>query len=94
MNKIKSRYIWILIILVTLLVTPTHGQDTPGSNIVSKTQLSSDSTRVLVQRVYDNGLGDVVQEVQSWPGTSLSDIVVHHEYDQYRRIKGTDSNVG
>ena len=72
MSTIKSRYIWILIILVSLLVTPLHGQSTPGSNIVSKTQLSSDSTRMLVQRVYDNGLGDVVQEVQSWPGTSLS----------------------
>ncbi len=51
MSTIKSRYIWILIILVSLLVTPLHGQSTPGSNIVSKTQLSSDSTRMLVLRV-------------------------------------------
>jgi hypothetical protein len=40
---------------------------------------------MLVQRVYDNGLGDIVQEVQSYQGSSLPSLVVHHEYDEYRR---------
>ncbi|MBR5652740.1 MAG: hypothetical protein IKX22_01475 [Prevotella sp.] len=65
--------------------SPALGQDAPGSSIVSRTRLSSDGTKLLEQRVYDNGLGDVVQEVQSFPGSSLPDLVVHHEYDDYRR---------
>lgn len=58
--NMKSRYIWILNVLVMLFITSARGQTTPGSNIVSRTYLSSDSTRMLVQRVYDNGLGDVI----------------------------------
>ena len=55
MNKIKSRHIWILINLVMLLFTLTHGQSTPRINIVSRTQLSFGNTKILEQRVYDNG---------------------------------------
>ena len=66
-------------------MTPVRGQDVPGSNIVSRTLLSSDGTRAVEQRVYDNGLGDVVQEIQSYPGSTLPSIVIHHEYDEYRR---------
>ena len=69
--------------LVTAIISPVRGQTSAGSNIVSRTVLSGGG--VAEQRVYDNGLGDVIQEVQSWPSTSLQDIVVHHEYDQYRR---------
>ena len=85
MSTIKSRYIWILIALVMLFATSAQGQSMPGSNIVSRTYLSSDSTRMLVQRVYDNGLGDIVQEIQSYPGSTLPSIVIRHEYDEYRR---------
>ena len=75
----------ILCILMTIVIVPARGQSSAGSSIVSRTVLSSDTTRVLEQRVYDNGLGDVVQEVQSWPGSSLPSLVVRHDYDDYRR---------
>ena len=66
-------------------IAPARGQTSGGSSIASLTVLSSDTTKVLERRVYDNGLGDVVQEVQSWPGSSLPSLVVHHEYDELRR---------
>ena len=81
----RLRHLILYLLMVTVLVTPIQGQTTPGSNIMSKTYLSADSTRLLEQRVYDNGLGDVIQEVQSWPSSSLPSLVVHHEYDEYRR---------
>ena len=78
------RYQFIYILLTAFLVS-VRGQGTAGRNIVSKTALTADTTRMLVQRVYDNGLGDIVQEVQSYQGSSLPSLVVHHEYDEYRR---------
>ncbi len=62
MSTVKSKYIWILIAFLTAFITPVHGQSTLGSNIVSRTQLSSDSPSLLVQRVYDNGLGNVTRK--------------------------------
>ena len=78
------RYIF-LSFLMTVFLAPVWGQGTVGSNIASKTVLSDDSTQMFVQRVYDNGLGDVVEEVLAWPGSTLPDVVVRHEYDEYRR---------
>ena len=40
-----------------------YGQNTAGSSIASKTLLSSDGARKVEQRVYDNGLGDIVQMI-------------------------------
>lgn len=86
MSSLKSKHIWILVILVMAVIIPVIAQTTaPGSNIVSRTLLSSDGTMKLVQRVYDNGLGDAVQEIQSYTGSSLPSVIVHHEYDDYRR---------
>ena len=79
------RHIWILYILLAAVVLPIHGQSAPGSNIVSRTFLSADETKAIEQRVYDNGLGDIVQEVQSYPGSTLPSVIVHHEYDEHRR---------
>ena len=42
------------------LIAQVRAQDVPGSNIVSRTFLSPDGSGKIVQRVYDNGLGDVV----------------------------------
>ena len=84
MNDLRLRQI-ILYILMTIVIAPARGQTAAGSNIVSRTVLSSDTARVLEQRVYDNGLGDVIQEVQSWPGSTLPSLAVHHKYDEYRR---------
>ena len=55
----------ILYILMLSAIAPARGQTSGGSSIASLTVLSSDTARVLEQRVYDNGLGDVIQEVQS-----------------------------
>ena len=80
----------LLIFLSSLLsafLRPSLGlsQNASGSNIVSRTMLSSDCTASVNQRVYDNGLGDIVQEIQSYTGSSLPSVTVHHEYDEYRR---------
>ena len=71
--------------LLTMFIAPIFGQGTEGSNIVSRTRLLSDGSRKIEQRVYDNGLGDVVEEVLSYTGSTLPGIVVHHEYDSCRR---------
>ena len=42
MSSVKSRYIWILIVLATAIISPVRGQTSVGSNIVSRTLLSSD----------------------------------------------------
>ena len=81
MNDMSLRQI-ILCILMTVVIAPARGQNAAGSSIVSRTVLSSDTARVLEQRVYDNGLGDVIQEVQSWPGSTLPSLAVHHKYDE------------
>ena len=47
--------------LLLMFIAPISGQRTEGSNIVSRTRLLSDGTKKIEQRVYDNGLGDVVQ---------------------------------
>ena len=67
------------------LTGPTRAQNVPGSSIISWTFLSPDGARKVVQRVYDNGLGDVVQEIQTFQGSTLPSLIVHHEYDEYRR---------
>ena len=67
------------------LIAQVRAQDVPGSSIVSRTFLSSDGSGKLVQRVYDNGLGDIVQEIRSFQGSALPSVIVHHEYDGYRR---------
>ena len=85
MSSIKSRYIWILIVLGTAFTAPARGQaqNVPGSNIVSRTLLSSDGSTKVGQRVYDNGLGDIVQEIQFYPGSALSNVVVHQDSTDY-----------
>lgn len=79
----KLRYTFMFLFLAVIL--PIHGQNVPGSNIVSRTFLSADEAKAIEQRVYDNGLGDIVQEVQSYPGSTLPSVIVHHEYDEHRR---------
>lgn len=70
---------------MTSYIVPVGTQDTPGSSITSRTFLSPDGSRKLVLRVYDDGLGDVVQEIRFFTDSTLPSIVVHHEYDKYRR---------
>jgi RHS repeat-associated protein len=84
MSKTYSKYI-LLVLIIMAAVASVQAQSVPGSNIVSRTVLSSDGVKAVEQRVYDNGLGDIVQEAVSYTGSTLPDIVVHHEYDEYRR---------
>ncbi len=84
----KLRHVF-LCLLMTMFIVPVSGQETEGSNIVSRTRLLADGSKKIEQRVYDNGLGDMVQEVQSYIGSSLPSVVVHHEYDEYRRMTKT-----
>ena len=84
MDKIRI-YIALLFYLTLSFIHPVQAQDMNGSSIVSRAKLQSRGTRYLEQHLYDNGLGDVVREVQSYSGTSFPDIIINHEYDQYRR---------
>ena len=60
MNKTIPR-LFFLFALMAAFLAPTYGQSIAGSSIASKTLLSSDGARKVEQRVYDNGLGDIVQ---------------------------------
>lgn len=80
----RLRYLFFYFLAMPCVI-PVLVQDVPGSNIVSRTFLSTGGSGKIAQRVYDNGLGDVVQEIQTFQGSILPSIVVHHEYDQYRR---------
>ena len=86
MSSIRFRHTWTLLLLLTVFFVPMWGQSQAGSNIASRTLLSSDGSSKIEHRVFDNGLGDVIQEVHSWTGSSIPSLVVHHEYDQYRRL--------
>lgn len=68
-----------------LFISPLNAQNNTGSNMVTRMKLESDSLNAIEQRVYDNGLGDVTRELQSFPGATLPDIIVQHEYDEYSR---------
>ena len=58
----RFRHIFTYFLMAAFLV-PAWGQNTAGSSIASKTLLSSDGVRKVEQRVYDNGLGDIVQMI-------------------------------
>lgn len=64
---------------------PVNAQDNAGSDIISRTMLSADGKKMIEQRVFDNGLGDIVQEIQSYPGSTLKSVIISHEYDELRR---------
>lgn len=85
MNINYKHHFTILSWLLLAFCVSAWAQNPSGSNIVSRTKLEARGSRVIEQRVYDNGLGDVTREAQSFPGTSLPDIIVQHEYDEYRR---------
>jgi hypothetical protein len=72
-----------MFLLVTSPVTPIHGQTTPRSNTVSRTQLLADSTQMLVQRVYDNGLGDVTRKFGVKPSELAREQVLYKDSTDY-----------
>jgi len=64
MTDMRFRHIFISILIAAFLA-PAYGQSIAGSSIASKTLLSYDGVRKVEQRVYDNGLGDIVQMITS-----------------------------
>lgn len=82
----KRLDMWYLIMSVLLYPAIAWSQATEyGSYITTTNYLNSTGSRSLQQRVYDNGLGDVLQEIQVGITPSGHDLAVYHEYDQYRR---------
>lgn len=98
MINIRYRYLFLYFMVVSS-IAPVLAQDVPGSSIISRTFLSPDGARKAVQRVYDNGLGDIVQEIRSFTGPTLPSVVdltlgSHYRsclYDQFGRpcVQGT-----
>ena len=88
MSDMRTRYFFFFF-LTALLLAPARAQEMPGggtgSDIVSRTVLAPGGARKAVQRVYDNGLGDIVGETQYFQGSNLPGTVVRHDYDGYRR---------
>ena len=74
--------------LLTMFIAPVSGQETEGSNIVSRTLLLSDGSKKIEQRVYDNGLGDVVQEVLSYTGSTLHHLRQRLRQREHGRLTG------
>ena len=58
----RFRHIFTYFLMAAFLA-PAYGQNMAGSSIASKTLLSYDGARKVEQRVYDNGLGDIVQMI-------------------------------
>lgn len=74
--------IGIILQCITLMA---YAQNSGGACITSRTYTTSDASSYIVQKVYDNGLGDVVEEVSVGITPSGKDLVTLHEYDAYRR---------
>lgn len=74
--------IWIILQCITFMA---YAQNIGGACITSLTYTTSDASSYIVQKVYDNGLGDVVEEVSVGITPSGKDLVTLHEYDAYRR---------
>ena len=80
----KFQFIFQCFLTMTCFA-PVNAQDNAGSDIISRTMLSADGKKMIEQRVFDNGLGDIVQEIQSYPGSTLKSVIIGHEYDELRR---------
>ena len=60
-----------------------QSQKVAGSSITTRMYLAKD--KYIANTVYDNGLGDIVEEVAEGVTPNGSDLVTLHEYDKYRR---------
>ena len=83
MNKIKSRHIWILVVLLTAFLCSSLGQaqNVSGSNIVSRTMLSSDGLMDNLTLTYDgNQLTGVIEAAADYDVTGSF---------EYKRLRGS-----
>lgn len=75
----------ILTITAQVISCSLYAQSTGGSYITTQTYLDQSGTNKLQSRVYDNGLGDIVEESQIRATSSGNDLITLHEFDVYRR---------
>ena len=87
---IKYRLISTAITLTGILTL--SAQQVGGSSISVRTYTSADTTRngdtlrYVEEKVFDNGLGDIIQEQKlGYSADTGTAIVTHHDYDSYRR---------
>lgn len=88
MKYLRYTFVCLVLSMVALpaerLWSQTFGS--AGSSITTTTYLDATSSpRTMISRVFDNGLGDIIQEQQIGVTANNKDIVTHHEYDQNRR---------
>ena len=72
-------------LLLTLLSTVVHAQDANWSYVKTRTMTNAGGTSYLDRISYDNGLGQIYQEVQVGITPSHKNLVTLHEYDAFRR---------
>ena len=76
---------WLAVCLLLCGVPGIFAQ-TDRACIISKNYVSAtDTSKYIETRVYDNGLGDVAEEIQVGVTPDKKDLVVLHEYDEFRR---------
>ncbi len=76
----------IQLLVVLMLLLHSHlapCQKVAGSSITTRTHTAKD--KYISNTVYDNGLGDVIEEVAEGVTPNGGDLVTLHEYDKYRR---------
>ena len=76
----------IQLLLVLILLLHSHlapCQKVAGSSITTRTYTAKD--KYISNTVYDNGLGDIIEEVAEGVTPNGSDLVTLHEYDKHRR---------
>ena len=73
-------------------IMPLSAQQVGGSSISVRTYTSADTPsngdtlRYVEEKVFDNGLGDIIQEQKlGYSADTGTAIVTHHDYDSYRR---------
>ena len=84
MTSHMNRILVIPIMVTMPLACPA--QRNHGACIVQKTYTDADTTKYMESRVYGNGLGDIIEEVQVGVTPSGKDLVVLKEYDAFRRM--------
>ncbi|SEA74912.1 RHS repeat-associated core domain-containing protein [Prevotella sp. tc2-28] len=72
-------------LLLTLLSVSIHAQDANWSYVKTRTMTNAVGTAYLDRISYDNGLGQVYQDVQAGITPSHKNLVTLHEYDAFRR---------
>ena len=82
--NMKARYI-LNSLLLTLLAVCVHAQTVDWSYVRTRTMTDSDGSTYLDRYSYDNGLGQLYQDVLVGITPSHKSLATLHEYDDFRR---------